>query len=81
VVPLATVTTLGDVLLRAAARAGYGGPAARAYIVGRLGRSVPDRLFREPVPAGWAACGATAARHDLPGGQLWDLLLEDRAGA
>jgi hypothetical protein len=80
VLPLPVGTTLGELLLRAAARAGYGGPAARAYLIGRLGRPVPDGLLREPVPAGWASCGATAARHNLSGGLLWDLLLEDRAG-
>jgi hypothetical protein len=80
-VGLLTVTMLGDLFLRAAARGGYDGPAARAYLDGRLGHAIPDALLREAVPADWVGCEAVAARHGFPTGVLWDLLLEDRVGA
>jgi hypothetical protein len=70
--------TLGALLLRAAERAGYGGPGAFVYAAGRLGSGLSPALMREAVPADPAACEALAARHGVAVDVLWDLLVEDR---
>jgi hypothetical protein len=72
-------STLGVVLLRSASRAGYGGPAAWAYVLGRLGQPAPAALLHEPVPSTWSDCEVVAERHGLRATLLWNLLLEERA--
>jgi hypothetical protein len=71
--------TVGTLLLEAAARAGYQGHAARAYLLGRLGQPVPDLLLGEAPPPDWTACEQVAARHGVRAVLLWDLLTEDRS--
>jgi len=70
-------TTVGGLLLRAAARAGYRGHAALAYLLGRLGQPVPERLLHEAVPPEWLDCERLAAQHGVRAVLLWNLLRED----
>jgi hypothetical protein len=75
--PVDDGATVGQLLLRAAARAGYRGHAAQAYLLGRLGQPVPDPLLDEALPADEAACEQVAARHGVRASLLWTLLTED----